>query len=98
MQARKQPPVESAGFPLMKTEELVECLAALGITVQMDDIIKPTAQTAQMIYAALLDALTGASMEHLEAPKAALLGMIEYKVRCFGLLCDSRRLTSSGII
>ena len=79
-QARKLAPQDLAGFPMMTTTEILDCLLALGITVQQEDVTKPSAQSAQMIYAALLDALMGAPMELLEQPKAALMGMMEYKV------------------
>ena len=79
-QVRKGQPQELAGFPMMTTSEVVDCLLALGITVHNDDVAKPSAQSAQMIYSALLDALVGAPMELLEQPKAALMGMMEYKV------------------
>ena len=67
-------------FPLMSTTEIVSILDALGIAVKAEDLGKPNAQTAQIVYAALLDALMGAPMEMLEGPKAALMGMMEYKV------------------
>ncbi len=65
---------------MMTTNEILDCLLALGITVQQEDVTKPSPQSAQMIYAALLDALMAAPMELLEQPKAALMGMMEYKV------------------
>ncbi len=79
-QTRKLPQQDYAGFPMMTTNEVLDCLLALGITVQQEDVAKPSAQSAQMIYAALLDALMGAPMELLEQPKVALMGMMEYKV------------------
>ena len=81
-QARKAPAPQAnlAGFPMMTTTEILECLGALGINVAQEDVAKPTAQSAQMIYAALLETLMGAPMELLEGPKAALMGMMEYKV------------------
>ncbi|CAD6564978.1 MAG: kinetochore-associated Ndc80 complex subunit nuf2 [Tremellales sp. Tagirdzhanova-0007] len=78
-QGRKIATQDLAGFPMMTTNEILDCLLALGITVQQEDVTKPSAQSAQMIYAALLDALMGAPMELLEQPKAALMGMMEYK-------------------
>jgi len=79
-QSRRPGQQELAGFPMMTGPEIVDCLSALGITAQLDEVSKPTAQSAQMIYAALLDILMGAPMELLEQPKAALMGMMEYKV------------------
>lgn len=65
----------------MTTVEIIECLLALGLTVQPEDITKPSAQSAQMIWAGLLDSLMGAPMDMLEQPKVMLMGMMEYKVR-----------------
>lgn len=78
---RAQPQNEFAGFPMMSTLELVECLGALGIAVQVEDIAKPTAQSAQMLYAALLDQLMAAHLDLIERPKASLLDEMEYPVR-----------------
>lgn len=68
------------GFPLLSYGELHDCLLALGVSVAVDDISKPSTQTTQMIYAQLVEILMGAPMDGLEGPKQALLGMMEYKV------------------
>ena len=68
-------------FPQMTNVEICDCLAALGINVQMEDIAKPTPNSAQMIFAALVDCLMGSPMEMAEGTKATLMGMMEYKVR-----------------
>ena len=65
---------------MMTTNEVLDCLLALGITVQQEDVTKPSPQSGQMIFAALLDALMGAPMDLMEQPRAALMGMMEYKV------------------
>ncbi|WVQ95615.1 hypothetical protein IAU59_002713 [Kwoniella sp. CBS 9459] len=66
-------------FPLLTAMEVMDCLHALGVNAQMEDLTKPTASTTQHVYAQLLDALMAAPMEAIEGPKAALLGMMEYK-------------------
>ncbi|WWC98584.1 hypothetical protein V866_005476 [Kwoniella sp. B9012] len=80
-QSNRKPPNSQIlpGFPLLGLPELMECLSALGIPAQMEDLTKPTAGTTQGIYAGLIEALMGAPMESIEAPKQALLGMMEYK-------------------
>lgn len=77
---RKQPQQDLTGFPLLSYIELHDCLLALGISVAVDDISKPSPQTTQVIYAQLVEILMGAPMDAMEGPKAALLGMMEYKV------------------
>ncbi|OCF43622.1 kinetochore protein Nuf2 [Kwoniella heveanensis CBS 569] len=66
-------------FPLMTAMEVMDCLHALGVNAQIEDLTKPNAATAQHVYAQLLDALMAAPMEAIEGPKATLLGMMEYK-------------------
>jgi kinetochore protein Nuf2 len=85
MSQQKRTQQELAGFPMMTTAEVCDCLLALGITVNAEDITKPSAQSTQMIYAALLESLMAAPMELLERPKESLLGMMEYKVRRYSL-------------
>jgi kinetochore protein Nuf2 len=81
MQGRqKQSKQELLGFPMMTTPEVLECLGALGINVHADDLQKPTPQSTQAIWAALLEALTGTPVEMFEGPKATLLGMMQYRV------------------
>ncbi|GFZ48114.1 Probable kinetochore protein NUF2 [Saitozyma sp. JCM 24511] len=76
---RVQQPIVKMGFPSMSVDELCACLAALGIAAQPEDLNKPTTQSAQAIYAGLLDALMAANAEGLEQPKAVLLSTMEYK-------------------
>ncbi|WVQ85925.1 hypothetical protein IAT38_008093 [Cryptococcus sp. DSM 104549] len=66
-------------FPVLAAIEILECLSALDIPVQMEDLTKPSAQSTQSIYASLLEVLMGVSMDMLEGPKSSLLGMMEYK-------------------
>lgn len=70
----------TAAFPLLTAHDILECLAALDIPAQMEDLTKPTAQSTQSIYGSLLEVLMGASINSIEGPKQALLGMMEYKV------------------
>ena len=63
----------------MQVDEIYDCLAALNIPIQKEDIIKPTASHAQHIYAHLVSEIMGAPMDMIEQPKAALLGMMEYR-------------------
>lgn len=70
-------------YPLMNIDEIVNCLHALGIGANPEDLVKPNPQTAQAIYAGMLDALMGAPTEMLEQPRQALMGMMEYKVGRF---------------
>src|SRR5690348_3514127 len=77
---RVQQPTVKMGFPSMSVDELCACLAALGIAAHPEDLNKPTTQSAQAIYAGLLDALMSANSEGLEQPKAVLLSTMEYKV------------------
>lgn len=72
--------VQTTGFPLLSVGELHDCLYALGVSVNPEDISKPTQQTTQMIYAQLVEILMGAPMDGMEGPKASILGMMEYKV------------------
>ncbi|KAE8541412.1 hypothetical protein D1P53_002771 [Cryptococcus gattii VGV] len=69
----------TAAFPLLTAHDILECLAALDIPAQMEDLTKPTAQSTQSIYGSLLEVLMGASISSIEGPKQALLGMMEYK-------------------
>ncbi|OWZ59789.1 hypothetical protein LQV05_000648 [Cryptococcus neoformans] len=69
----------TAAFPLLTAHDILECLAALDIPAQMEDLTKPTAQSTQSIYGSLLEVLMGASINSIEGPKQALLGMMEYK-------------------
>ncbi|ORY20756.1 Nuf2 family-domain-containing protein [Naematelia encephala] len=78
-QARTKQAPDYPGFPMMTTSEILDCLSALGINVMPEDMTKPSANSVQMIYTALLDALMGAPMELLDGPRAALMGMMEYK-------------------
>lgn len=78
---RKQTQQDLTGFPLLSFPELHDCLLALGISVAVDDISKPSPQTTQVIYAQLVEILMGAPMDAMDGPKNALLGMMEYKVR-----------------
>ncbi|WVW80872.1 hypothetical protein I302_102862 [Kwoniella bestiolae CBS 10118] len=81
-QSNRKPPSQSQilpGFPTLGLPELLQCLSALGIPAQMEDLTKPTPGTTQGIYAGLIEALMGAPVESIEAPKKALLGMMEYK-------------------
>ena len=71
---------EPTFFPQMTNSEICDCLSFLLIPSSMEDVSKPNAQIVQTIYAALLDALMGASFEMIEGPKATLMGMMEYKV------------------
>ena len=72
--------VNQPGFPILTNTEILQILFAMGINVQMDDIAKPTPQSAQIIFTALVDNLMGASMDMIEGPKVTLMGMMEYKV------------------
>jgi kinetochore protein Nuf2 len=78
-QRHQHQPVEATSFPLMSVNEICECLSALNIPVQQEDIIKPSAASAQHIYANLVSEIMGAPIELIEQPKSALLGMLEYK-------------------
>ncbi|TYJ51731.1 hypothetical protein B9479_007683 [Cryptococcus floricola] len=68
-----------AAFPILRAEDILECLAALEIPATLEDITKPTAASSYGIYAYLLEVLMGATGDAIEGPKQALLGMIEYK-------------------
>ncbi|WRT70674.1 uncharacterized protein IL334_007672 [Kwoniella shivajii] len=78
-QSRKPNGQVLPGFPMLGLPELMECLSALGIPAQMEDLAKPTPGSTQGIYSGLIEALMGAPMEAIEGPKKALLGMMEYK-------------------
>jgi hypothetical protein len=79
-QHRRGQPSFKPGFPSMSVDELCDCLFALGISAHVEDLHKPNPQSAQAIYAGLLDALMSANVESMEQPKAALMGLMEYKV------------------
>ncbi|WVR08556.1 hypothetical protein IAU60_005611 [Kwoniella sp. DSM 27419] len=78
-QVRKQPAQTVLPFPLLSQVEILECLHALGAPAQIEDLQKPTPGTTQGIYAQLLETLMAAPPEAIDGPKAALLGMLEYK-------------------
>lgn len=91
---RKQPQQDLTGFPLLSFVEVRACLLALGMSVALEDISKPTPQTTQVIYAQLVEILMGAPMDAMDGPKNALLGMMEYKVSS----CSMMRVVESGYL
>lgn len=91
---RKQTQREAAGFPLLSCQELLECLLALGMSVAVEDISKPSPQTTQVIFAQLVEILMGAPMDAMDGAKNALLGMMEYKVSH----CVTLYLESGGVV
>lgn len=92
-----QQQLEAASYPLMQVAEICDCLSALNIPVQQEDIMKPHAASAQHIYSSLVAEIMGAPMDMIEQPKGALMGMMEYRVgltsEC-GLRC--RRSAQEG--
>lgn len=79
---RAPPPTELFAFPTMDSREILDCLYALGISVQPEDLAKPSAASAQLIFAELLEALMAINIGDaaVEGPKGTLMGMMEYKV------------------
>lgn len=70
--SRRAEAKDLAGFPLMAPTEIRDCLEALGIKIQQDDLIKPTAATTHTIWVALLDSLMDISPDMMEDPKNAV--------------------------
>jgi hypothetical protein len=80
---RRQAQQDLLGFPLLSFGELTDCLYALGVSITVDDISKPSPQTTQMIYGQLIDILMGIPLESMDGPRSSLLGMMEHRVRRF---------------
>jgi hypothetical protein len=80
MASRQKAQTDQSGYPILQPIEIQNCLGALEIDVALDDILKPSAQTAQMIYGQLVDVLMGAPMNSIENVKSSLLGTLEHKV------------------
>jgi hypothetical protein len=80
MASRQKAQTDQSGYPILQPIEIQNCLGALEIDVALDDILKPSAQTAQMIYGQLVDVLMGAPMNNIENVKSSLLGTLEHKV------------------
>lgn len=76
--SRKGEPKELAGFPLMATSEIHDCMKALNIRIQPEDLTKPTSATTMAIWTALLDNLMGITPDMLEGPKDELLDGMNY--------------------
>lgn len=74
---RRKPQKELAGFKLLSTDELMDCLAALGINASHDDMTKPTMASTQNIWAGLLESLMGIPPDALEAPRQHILDAME---------------------
>jgi hypothetical protein len=80
---RKHPPPKqtSIGYPILPTQELVDCLQELGANVSEDDLKRPTAPMVRNIWSAVLHYFTGVSKAGLERPKGAMLSMVTFPVR-----------------
>ncbi|WVO17363.1 hypothetical protein L204_105055 [Cryptococcus depauperatus] len=78
-QTRRAAQQATAAFPILTAQDILECLAALEIPAQMEDLTRPTAQSTQGIFGSLLEILMGANEDSIEQPKQTLLGMMEYK-------------------
>lgn len=53
-------------FPLISTEELLDVLQEMGLTVAAEDIARPQPAMVQRVYMAFLDTLAGVTPEMLE--------------------------------
>lgn len=80
----------------MPVADICDCLAALNVPVMPEDIQKPTALSAQHVYAGLVTELMGIPLEMLEGPKQSLMGMMEYKVSYHSGPCRRIELMGSG--
>lgn len=71
---------QDASYPVMPVSDICDCLAALNVPVNPEDLHKPTPLSAQHIYAGLVNELMGVPLDMIEGPKQSLMGMMEYKV------------------
>nr|ODN82364.1 kinetochore protein Nuf2 [Cryptococcus depauperatus CBS 7841] len=76
-QTRRAAQQATAAFPILTAQDILECLAALEIPAQMEDLTRPTAQSTQGIFGSLLEILMGANEDSIEQPKQTLLGNLQ---------------------
>ena len=81
------------GIVILRTSDIVELLQEWGLSFSVEEINKPTSQTAQAIYEALLQSMINVKGEDLEQPKALLLQDMEFPV-CHFLLDVFAKFTS----
>jgi len=65
-------------LPLQKTNDIIECLAELGINFTMDDLNKPTPMRVQYLFERFVSSLMGVSRESVEPIIQAATGEQEY--------------------
>jgi len=64
--------------PLQKTNDIIECLAELGINFTIDDLNKPTPMRVQYLFERFVNSLMGVSRESVEPIIQAATGEQEY--------------------
>lgn len=53
-------------FPLLKREEIFECLKELGITATKEELAKPTPEKMKYIYEQFVQSLMGITLQDLK--------------------------------
>lgn len=75
------PSASVASYPILDAPTVAECLRSMRVSmVQEEDLKQPLAGTIQAVWAVLLHEFSGVTMDGLERPKGALVGMMPYPV------------------
>ncbi|CAD6905259.1 unnamed protein product [Tilletia controversa] len=67
-----------SSFPSVKTTEIIQVLAELGLLVNADDIARPTQSVTIRCFMAFLDGLSGINQEWIEV-RAKMVNQLDYR-------------------
>lgn len=70
--------MEAYSWPTLDAESITQCLAELNITMDPQELQKPSSEKVRLIYEVLLEFLTGVSKEDLEQPNLEAQDALEY--------------------
>ena len=65
-------------FPILKMNDILQCMDDLNIPLNEQDITKPNPQQLQKIYESFLEIFKGVPKERFSQPRFELLDMLEY--------------------
>ncbi|RUS27143.1 hypothetical protein BC938DRAFT_483658 [Jimgerdemannia flammicorona] len=65
-------------FPIMKPQDILECLNDMQIPFTEEDLSKPTSNKMQLVYEAFMDIVMGVTSEQYEQPVQRVLEELEY--------------------
>ena len=71
-------PSQLYSFPILKTEEILQCLHEMQLAVDENDLKNPTAQSTRKIYETFIEMIMGITREEMSQPAFHGLSALNY--------------------